>query len=109
MTQPSPAEQLRAAAEVLRQHADAAEADVDTNPYWESALTERPDWYANGVRNGLGGPSGEYAALMHPGVGHALAQWLDSWTGIDLYEAGSLPEDARHALAVARAITGDTT
>ena len=34
----------------------------------------------------------------------ALADWLDSWTGIDLYEAGPLPEDARHALAVARAI-----
>jgi hypothetical protein len=33
-----------------------------------------------------------------------LADWLESWTGIDLYEAGSLPEDAKHALAVARAV-----
>lgn len=45
-----------------------------------------------------------YIAAMHPGVGTALAAWLDSWTGIDLYEAGSLPEDAKHALAVARQI-----
>lgn len=45
-----------------------------------------------------------YIATMHPGVGKALAAWLESWTGIDLYEAGALPEDARHALAVARAI-----
>jgi hypothetical protein len=36
-----------------------------------------------------------------------LAAWLESWTGIDLDEAGSLPEDARHAIAVARAINGD--
>lgn len=39
----------------------------------------------------------------------AIASWLDSWTGIDLYEAGPLPEDAKHALAVARAINGDPT
>jgi hypothetical protein len=45
-----------------------------------------------------------FIAAMHPGVGAALAKWLDSWTGIDLYEAGSLPEDAKHALAVARQI-----
>lgn len=49
---------------------------------------------------------GAYIAAMHPGVGTALAAWLESWTGIDLYEAGSLPEDARHALAVARTING---
>jgi hypothetical protein len=45
-----------------------------------------------------------YIAAMHPGVGAALAAWLESWTGIEMYEAHALPEDARHALAVARAI-----
>lgn len=33
-----------------------------------------------------------------------IAEWLDSWTGIDLDESAAMPEDARHALAVARAI-----
>ncbi|CAL9664316.1 hypothetical protein SUDANB1_07132 [Streptomyces sp. enrichment culture] len=47
-----------------------------------------------------------YIATMHPGVGAALASWLESWTGIEMYEAHALPEDARHALAVARAING---
>ncbi|WP_432053693.1 hypothetical protein [Streptomyces sp. bgisy022] len=46
----------------------------------------------------------DYICAMHPGVGTALAAWLESWTSIDLYEAGSLPEDAKHALAVARQI-----
>jgi len=47
-----------------------------------------------------------YIAAMHPGVGSALADWLDSWTGVDLREDAALPEDAQHALAVARAING---
>ena len=33
-----------------------------------------------------------------------LAAWMESWTGIDLREDAALPEDAQHALAVARAI-----
>lgn len=37
-----------------------------------------------------------------------IANWLDSWTGIVLREDAALPEDARHALAVARAINGST-
>ncbi|MPY47095.1 hypothetical protein [Streptomyces acidicola] len=45
-----------------------------------------------------------YICAVHPGVGKALADWLDSWTGIELREDAALPEDARHALAVARAI-----
>jgi hypothetical protein len=35
-----------------------------------------------------------------------LAKWLISWGGIELDESGPLPEDAQHALAVARAING---
>ncbi|MEU3220004.1 hypothetical protein [Streptomyces sp. NPDC006971] len=37
-----------------------------------------------------------------------IADWLDSWTGVDLSEHGPMPEDARHALAVARQILGTT-
>ncbi|MFD5294742.1 hypothetical protein ACFWJU_05995 [Streptomyces mutabilis] len=35
-----------------------------------------------------------------------VSSWLASWEGIDLCEDAALPEDARHALAVARAING---
>ncbi|MER6249417.1 hypothetical protein [Streptomyces griseorubiginosus] len=35
-----------------------------------------------------------------------LAKWLISWGGIELEESGPLPEDAQHALSVARAING---
>jgi len=112
MTQPSPADELRAAATALRTAADDAEA-ASPGPW--AITSERVircgDDEASIVADRSCADPGEdadlpYIALMHPGVGHALAQWLDSWTGIDLYEAGSLPEDARHALAVARAITG---
>lgn len=37
-----------------------------------------------------------------------VTRWLASWEGIDLREDAALPEDAQHALAVARAITGGT-
>ncbi|MFF4661985.1 hypothetical protein [Streptomyces sp. NPDC001282] len=37
-----------------------------------------------------------------------IAAWLESWTGVDLSEHGPMPEDARHALAVARQILGTT-
>lgn len=35
-----------------------------------------------------------------------LARWLESWTDIDFNERAAMPEDLRHALAVARAING---
>lgn len=35
-----------------------------------------------------------------------IARWLDSWTGIELRETATMQEDARHALAVARAVLG---
>ncbi|HEX5569291.1 MAG TPA: hypothetical protein VFY14_20635 [Streptomyces sp.] len=45
-----------------------------------------------------------YIVAMHPGVGAALADWLDSLTGIEFSEHGSMPDEFAHALAVARAI-----
>lgn len=112
---PTPADELRAAAEKLRALAAAVEADVETNPYWWSELTQRPDWYANGVRNGLGGPSGELSAAMHPGVGAALAPLLERQARIaaetqdflgDEFQDGALDQNVHDALAVARQILG---
>jgi len=71
MTQPSPADQLRTAAEKLRDYTE------DLPGYLQ-------------------------------GMAEPVAQWLDSWVRPDLDENAPWP-DARHALAVARAITGDTT
>ncbi|MDX3020071.1 hypothetical protein [Streptomyces acidiscabies] len=97
-----PAAELRAAAQTLRQHADAAEADIDSNPVWRSALTDRSNWYANGVRNGLGGPAGELAALMSPEPCRALAELLDDQA--DAADEGIVNP---WALALARALNGD--
>ncbi|MGW0495070.1 hypothetical protein ACWD0Z_06405 [Streptomyces sp. NPDC003007] len=41
-----------------------------------------------------------------PAAAEALAAWLDSWGVIDLREHATMQEDARHALAIARAING---
>ncbi|AKZ60784.1 hypothetical protein SAM23877_p075 (plasmid) [Streptomyces ambofaciens ATCC 23877] len=35
-----------------------------------------------------------------------VTRWLASWEGVELREDAALPEDAQHALAVARAING---
>ncbi|MER6601140.1 hypothetical protein [Streptomyces parvus] len=71
-----PADQLRAAAELLR----AAR--------FSGAITATPT----------------VAALI--GARMPLARWLESWSGVDLSEHGPMPEDAQHALAVARQLLG---
>lgn len=45
-----------------------------------------------------------YIAAMHPGVGTALADWLDTWDGLELREHSAMSEDAEHALKIARLI-----
>ncbi|MGX1129939.1 hypothetical protein RKD49_002129 [Streptomyces glaucescens] len=120
----TPAEEIRTAAQILRRLAAAA-----TGGPWETTWRGQ-QYHLDGYRDGDLHPISEwtyaiatwepqvhderadcdtadadYIAAMHPGVGAALARWLESWTGVDLHEAGSLPEDAQHALAVARQIT----
>lgn len=51
-------------------------------------------------------PTAEYIALLHPGVGLALARWLDSLTGVEVGEHGPMAEEYQHALAVARTLLG---
>lgn len=107
----TPAEELRAAAEKLRQDAEAARL-ASPLPWFvtdehvvrcadESIVADRSSTTRPQDRADL-----PYIAAMHPGVGTALAKWLISWGGIELEEFGPLPEDAQHALAVARAING---
>lgn len=102
MTQPTPAETLRAAAVKLWNATSAIRDEIKTNTYWHGVPVEEA--WARGAANGLGGPAGDYAALWGPDVADALAYWLDS-AAEDAEQIGPDP----HALAVARAILGEVT
>lgn len=105
----APADELRAAAQTLFDHADDTADDIETNTYWHSQIADREHWYANGVDNALGGPAGKLAALFTPEATREIAKWLrtaaeyaDKWPAD--HQANS-PFRAG-ALAVARAILG---
>ncbi|MFI7890936.1 hypothetical protein ACIFUY_06685 [Streptomyces sp. CACIS-1.16CA] len=114
-----PADQLRAAAERLR--ALLADLDDCRGPWYVVNREQRP--YPQRIDN-IGVPYvvastttdpshpptiADYICAMHPGVGLAVARWLASWAGVDLSEHGPMPEDAQHALAVARQLLGTST
>ncbi|MEU8473728.1 hypothetical protein [Streptomyces hygroscopicus] len=132
MTDTSPADQIRAAAVLLRALATAASTDTDGTPtaHWNT----EPCWpddddgtrYLCGdhltrddgrtiswphlLRGGRGRAPymatqhAEYAAAMGPALGLALAAWLDS-AAEDAEQVGPDP----HALAVARQILDEET
>ncbi|MFD9223772.1 hypothetical protein ACFWDI_28165 [Streptomyces sp. NPDC060064] len=111
---PTPEQELRAAAAKLRGLA----TDATPGPWWDErtktawgqapeievassrgTIAELPE-SENGQSNAL------YIAVMHPGVGLALADWLDAEA--DYYAPSPThPTHLVHALAVARAINGD--
>ncbi|MFK0140675.1 hypothetical protein [Streptomyces murinus] len=118
----TPADEIKQAATRLRELATAASTDGRDKPTtrWHFKKCDNRGYlYAEnptgpGVRitpstpanPGMWPRHGDYIATMDPTVGLALADWLDSWTGIDLRDDGPLPEDAQHALTVARALLG---
>lgn len=69
------ADLLRKAAAKLRETAEPALEDLRTNRYWSSY--PKPSAWHDGMTNGLGGPSGDFAALMNPALAEPLAEWLD--------------------------------
>ncbi|MEV7654608.1 hypothetical protein AB0O39_10600 [Streptomyces anulatus] len=114
-----PADQLHAAAEKLR--ALLADLDDCRGPWYVVNREQRP--YPQRIDN-IGVPYvvastttdpshpptlADYICAMHPGVGLAVARWLESWSGVDLSEHGPMPEDAQHALAVVRQLLGTST
>lgn len=132
MTDTTPAAELRAAATKLRELA----AQADDGP-WETTWREQ-QYHLDGYRDGDLHPISEwtyaiatwepkveteraecdtanadYMAAMHPGVGAALADWLDS-TAATIEAVHRKREDAATedshwvapALAVARALNG---
>jgi hypothetical protein len=100
----TPADELRTAATTLRTHAEGAADGPWTVNGWGNIETAKSEEVAEVWPLNNRDHNAAYVAAMHPGVGKALASWLESWTGIEMYEAHALPEDARHALAVARLI-----
>lgn len=117
----TPAEELRIAATKLRRFAaQATEAPWTTHwnaqeyelvgpsrPYpiaqWTYAIvTQGP--HVGEQRAECDTADADYIAAMHPGVGAALAKWLESWVGIDFSEHAAMAGDLAHALAVARQI-----
>jgi len=104
----TPAEELRTAAATLR----ALAAEATPGP-WEGRGKVDASIWANSIGNYVTEKitSGErhkadahYIAAMHPGVGDLIAKWLTTWVGIDFRDDAALPEDAQHAIAIARAI-----
>jgi hypothetical protein len=86
----SSAAELRKAAATLRERALLASQGP-----WESDQRRMTVWADHGdcqvVRSDVDGPDADldYIATMHPGVGLALADWLDT-AGADLWAHGPL-------------------
>lgn len=106
-----PAEEISAAVEKIR---TAAEAAHRASPAPWTITDEHVVRCADGMivadRSGTDHPAERadlpYIAAMHPGIGQALAAWLDSWAIVDLREHATMSVDARHALKIARIING---
>ena len=114
MTQPSPAYTLRAAAEALRRHATAAEAKRPGRWYPGAAgsvISPRKGGvdYVTPHTISDGAEVSRYIAVMAPGVGLALADWLaETASLLDAHTHPKWQETvAPQPLAVARAILGD--
>jgi hypothetical protein len=110
MTDQSPAEVLRVVAQLLLDMADAADEDVDTNPYWRSEREPREHWFANGIDDACGGPAGWLASMFNPATARALAATFRAWVDIgeldpnQLHRAGceETVDVARQLLATAK-------
>ena len=113
-TQPDPAAELRAAANLLRESALNARR-VLPEPWTISrgptdgggVIYAENGWIVADRSCDEPGDSVDlpYIALMHPGVGEPLAAWLDSTA--DYYRPGTThPTHVVRALAVARALLG---
>lgn len=100
------AETLREAADALRFLANTVRDNVTSEAYWDSQLVPASNVdgrYAHGVENAVGGVAGEYAAMLTPGVGLVLADWLEMTA--DAFEGQECP-DGEPALKVARLVLG---
>ncbi|MGA5330978.1 hypothetical protein ACPCJT_20335 [Streptomyces griseoincarnatus] len=106
----NPADELRQAAQTLMDLADAAQTDLDTGDYWKPYAPATA--WRDGLTNGMGGTSGDLAAVFSPATAHALALLLRGVlsqaheSGHEECSSWCSPEtcDLSAALAVARQI-----
>lgn len=108
----TPADELRAAADKLR-----ALASTATDGPWHQKGIGDEGWTVTSANRFIaetedsekGRADADWIATMHPGVGNALADWLDLFANTEFDpEATIQVTDRSHecALAVARAING---
>lgn len=105
------AHELRRASDTLRERADQA-LGTDAAPWtmhdggtYAEVLAAPSDGWK--VAEYASHEAASYIATTHPGVGLALADWLD-WTLTYIYGTDPIP-DEHPALTVARAVFGETT
>lgn len=111
---------LHAAAAKLRETTAAVRHEIEINPYWHGVPGE--DAWALGVKNALGGPAGDAAAMFGPDFTDTLAGWLDREAEIwEQCETSKVEWNAKgyklswgistheQALTTARAILGEVT
>lgn len=82
---------LSTAAARMRTDVALMRAEMKRGYYWDDEATD--DSYQRGVRDGLGGPSGDLAASFPPGVLEDLAAWLERavqcWGVVEYADAAS--------------------
>jgi len=72
----SPSQILTTAAQALRDAANATRYEMKTGTYWHG-LAPDVAW-ERGITNAVGGPAGDFCALMSPDAALALADWLEA-------------------------------
>lgn len=109
------ADELRAAARTLR--ALLADRQLTPGPWLSMDRGDRVLWNGEGAEDlppryvvdepMSNGANADYIAAMHPDVGHALADWLETAAEYVADDSPTHPTHVVRALAVARAILGD--
>lgn len=98
-------DELRAAAQLLLDLADACQEDLETADYWKPY--DPATAWRDGFMNGFGGISSELAALFPPAAARELAMVFRAWARM-----GDLDPDLLHriggeqTIALARIILG---
>jgi hypothetical protein len=114
---PTPADELRAAAQLIRERLmPVTEApwtrwtEQESVPGWDGFIVIGDDApidadECNPIARFYTEEDARWALLMHPGVGEALADWLE--TAAEYYAPGAMhPTHVVRALVVARAVLG---
>ncbi|WP_017602226.1 hypothetical protein [Nocardiopsis lucentensis] len=86
---------------------EAPKSDNDEATWWVATTNVGATVAICGEDHTTAPHDAAHIALWHPGVALAVADWLDSWDGVDLDPHGPLPTDYEHALNIARALLGE--